>query len=219
MTIAAAPTSLEFEHDEDPESLLRATAERVRFLYVPYRHYLAVEGSGGPADPSFKDAIATLYPVGYTLHFALRDRGSLAPVGALEGLYWVDQPGPMPVELFSATGWASSMSWRLMLPVPDAATDEEVQAAIEQARERRSGPPPAIDHVVCKGWLEGESAQLLHVGPYDAERPTLERLQAAIAAVGMRPRGCHHEIYLSGPGTAAARLRTILRLPVEEIAW
>ena len=219
MTIAS-PLPVEFDHHDDPAILLRADAERVRFVYVPYRRYLAVEGLGGPADPSFQEAIATLYPVGYTLHFLLKDRGTTVPVGALEGTYWISQPGPIPLERFaSLEAGPGSMSWRVMLPVPDAATDDEVQTAIDDVRTRKSGPPPALDRLGCRGWLEGECAQILHVGPYDREYPTMERLHAAIAAVGLRPRGCHHEIYLSGPGTAPERTRTIIRLPVEEIGW
>jgi hypothetical protein len=56
----------------------------------------------------------------------------------------------------------------------------------------------------------------MHVGPYDAEPPTIERLHRGIAEHGLRPRGCHHEIYISDPGrTRPERLKTIIRQPVE----
>lgn len=38
---------------------------------------------------------------------------------------------------------------------------------------------------------EGRCAQMLHVGPYDKEEPTLEAMKAF--------RGVHHEIYLRYP--------------------
>ena len=218
MTIAAPPP-VAFEHSDDHQSLVVADPERVRFLYVPFRRYLMIDGSGGPPNPTFQDAIGTLYPVGYTLHFTLRERGVSAPVGALEGLYWIGQPGPIPLERFSTIGSPDEMSWRLLLPVPDEATEEEIGAAIEQMRLRRSGPPPALDRLVCHGWLEGDCAQILHIGPYDAEALTMERLLGAVQEAGLRPRGCHHEIYMSGPGTAPHRTKTILRHPVEEVAW
>jgi hypothetical protein len=57
---------------------------------------------------------------------------------------------------------------------------------------------------------------VLHVGPYAEERPTIERLHAAIAAAGLRPRGRHHELYLGDPRRSAPeRLRTLIRQPVE----
>ena len=56
----------------------------------------------------------------------------------------------------------------------------------------------------------------MHVGPYTDERPTIELLHAGIEEAGLRPRGRHHEIYLSDPRRSAPeRLRTILRHPVE----
>ena len=63
---------------------------------------------------------------------------------------------------------------------------------------------------------EGRSAQTLHVGAYDAERPTLDRLRAAISEAGFVPAGRHHEIYVSDPNrTAPERLRTIIRYPIQ----
>jgi hypothetical protein len=63
---------------------------------------------------------------------------------------------------------------------------------------------------------EGDVAQVLHLGSYAEERPTIERLHAAIADAGLRPRGRHHEIYLGDPRRGdPARVRTLLRQPVE----
>ena len=81
----------------------------------------------------------------------------------------------------------------------------------------RSKMDPALAGRLRLGTLdEGRVAQLLHIGPYAAERPSIERLHAAIEAAGLRPRGAHHEIYLGDPSRAAhEKLRTILRHPVE----
>ena len=49
---------------------------------------------------------------------------------------------------------------------------------------------------------EGQVAQILHLGPYAHERPTIERLHSAIAAAGLRPRGRHHELYLGDASPA-----------------
>ena len=59
---------------------------------------------------------------------------------------------------------------------------------------------------------------MLHVGPFDDEGPVLARLHHEfIPAHGLRMTGKHHEIYLSDPRRAEpAKLRTILRQPVEE---
>ncbi len=100
-----------------------------------------------------------------------------------------------------------------MLPVPDEATDDEVAAAIDEVREKKS--PPAIDSLTVEQFEEGLSAEITHVGPYEAEEPTIARLREAIRASGKLVRGPHHEIYVSDPNrTKPERLKTIIRLGI-----
>jgi hypothetical protein len=62
---------------------------------------------------------------------------------------------------------------------------------------------------------EGWSAQILHVGPFSEEGPTIERLHAFVEEQGLHFRGKHHEIYLSDRRrTPPGRLRTVIRQPV-----
>lgn len=205
---------VEFDHPVDYRDELGAHPDRVRVLVIPERRYLMIDGTGAPGDAAFSAAMASLYPVAYTLHFALKKRGLEAPVGALEGLYWIGAPGPISPPDFAAPDLAQRWSWRLLLPLPAVAEDEDVTVAIDQVRQRRS--PPTIDQLRVERWDEGLVAQILHVGPYDAEKATIEALHAAIADRGMNPRGCHHEIYISDPNrTAAGRLKTVIRQPVE----
>lgn len=63
---------------------------------------------------------------------------------------------------------------------------------------------------------EGRAAEVLYVGPYDDEGPTVAALIAFITKeCGLSIRGRHHEIYLDDPQTCPPdQLRTILRQPV-----
>lgn len=45
----------------------------------------------------------------------------------------------------------------------------------------------------------GPSAQIMHVVPYSAEGPTIERLHKFVAEQGYKLRGRHHEIYFGDP--------------------
>ena len=196
----------------DATTRRRARRDRPRFVDVPECRYFAVDGTGAPGGEAYVGAFRALYPAAYTLHFALKERGVTSPVGSLEGLYWhpaPDERGPAD----AGPDW-STWRWRLMLPIPDAATDDEVREAIRAATRKVGADAMAKLHV----WktIEGHSAQILHVGPYGAEGPTLERLHAAIAGAGLRPRGVHHEVYVSDPNrTPPERLKTIIRQPVE----
>ena len=190
--------------------LLGARADRVRYLDVPRLRFFMVEGSGAPGAETMEPRIALLYPVAYGLHFALRERGVRGRVAPLEGLWWTADGRPLEAQQAERAAWR----WTLMLAVPAEATEDDIATVIEDVRRKKPGLP--LGDLRVEWFAEGPSAQILHVGPYEAEGPTIERLLAAIAADGFRPRGRHHEIYLGNPRRARPdRLRTILRQPVE----
>ena len=212
MTIAT-PASVEFTHPVSYRDELRAHADRVQILVIPERRYLAIDGVGAPGAESFGQAIAVLYPIAYTIHFGLRRQGIEEPVGALELLMWRGEPGPVDPASFADVN-APAWSWRLMLPIPPTAGDEEIVSAIDDLREKKA--PAHIDDLRVERWQEGLVAQTLHVGPYEAEAPTIAALHARLVERGLPARGCHHEIYISDPSrTAPERLKTVIRQPVE----
>lgn len=95
------------------------------------------------------------------------------------------------------------------------ATSYAVRSAegVVAARTKRR---PALEHLRFEHVTEGRSVQILHVGPYDDEAPTIDRLHREfLPAQGLVPVGRHHEIHLCDPRkTEPARLKTILRQPV-----
>ena len=125
----------------------------------------------------------------------------------LEGLWWADDSQAL------MTGEKASWSWTAMIMQPDQITESLVQEAIEVARRKR--PLPAADLLRRQRFHEGRAAQILHVGPYSEEGPTIARLHAFIEEQRLRPAGKHHEIYLGDPRRSAPeKLRTIIRQPV-----
>jgi hypothetical protein len=181
----------------------------VRFQDVPEMRFFVIDGFGAPGtDPAFQAAIQTVYPAAYTLKYALKlGRRVEVKVGALEALFSFDLDRPV-----EERQWG----WTVMLPIPAPASDADVVSAIEKVRANKS--PPSIDALRVERFTEGLAAEITHIGPYDAEEPTIARLHAAVAASGCRPTGRHHEIYISDPGrTAPAKLKTIIRQPIERI--
>jgi hypothetical protein len=73
----------------------------------------------------------------------------------------------------------------------------------------------ALDLVRFEPFGEGSCAQVLHRGPFSAERPARERRYEFVKREGCMPVGKHHEIYLTDPQrTPPERMRTIIRQPV-----
>ncbi len=180
---------------------------------VPELSFLMLDGRGDPnASEDYQVALQALYGVAYTLKFTLKksDPGRDFKVMPLEGLWWVEGEPPRLDELQADR---ETWNWTMMIALPDEVTAAEVAAATEAAAQRR--PLPAAAKVRLERFAEGRAAQVMHLGPYAAEAPTIELLHAFVAEQGLELRGRHHEIYLGDPRrTAPERLRTVIRHPV-----
>ncbi|MHB8246630.1 MAG: GyrI-like domain-containing protein [Acidimicrobiales bacterium] len=176
---------------------------------VPPLQFLMVDGHGDPnTSTDYREAIEALYVASYAVRAVTKTRlGKVHTVGPLEGLWSADDP-----EAFR-TRDKSAWDWTMMIAQPDWVTADLVGEALAAARKKRL---PALDLIRFERYMEGRSVQILHVGPYDDEGPTLERLHRDfLPANGFAPTGRHHEIYLSDVRkTEPSRLKTILRQPV-----
>ena len=88
---------------------------------------------------------------------------------------------------------------------------------IEEAKVKAAGKVPAevLERLRLESFAEGRAVQVLHVGPYSVEGPTIAALHAFITDQGAQLTGKHHEIYLGDPARSAPdKLTTILRQPI-----
>lgn len=78
--------------------------------------------------------------------------------------------------------------------------------------------PPGSGEARIEVWPYGDVAEILHIGPYSEETPTIERLQRFIGDQGYEIAGPHEEEYVKGPGMAAspADYWTIIRYQVKK---
>jgi hypothetical protein len=103
--------------------------------------------------------------------------------------------------------------WTLMILQPDFVTKETVAQATELAQSKKNAPP--LYAATFGRHTDGQSVQILHVGPYAEEAPTITRLHHFIREKGYHFGGKHHEIYLNDPRrTAPEKIKTILRQPI-----
>jgi hypothetical protein len=190
------------------EQLLKPAAGRPEIVDVPEFNFLMLDGQGDPnVSADFQDAIGALYSLSYGAKFALKKSGVEVRVMPLEALFW--SPGTTILKTDDHERWR----WTTMLMQPEGVTVEVIEKV--RAEAMRKKPNPALAKVHFKAFREGTCAQVMHIGPYSAEKPTIEKLHAFIAAEGYRLAGKHHEIYLGDPRRAAPeKLRTIVRQPV-----
>jgi len=193
--------------------LYSPSAKHPAIVAVPELAFLMLDGRGDPAtSEAYQDALQALYGVAYTMKFALKkeDPERDFKVAPLEGLWWGDSEAP---SLDALQNDRDAWNWTMMIAVPEAVTAAEVAAAAEAAARRR--PLPAAGRVRLERFAEGLAAQIMHVGPYAEEAPTIARLHAFVAEQGYVLHGRHHEIYLGDPRrTAPERLKTVVRHPI-----
>lgn len=177
---------------------------------VPPLQYLAVDGEGDPnSAPAYVEAIEALYGVSYALKFkSKKELERDYVVGPLEGLWRADD-----MTVFTARE-KSAWRWTMMINQPDWISEEMLAAAIEWTAAKK--PSPALDKPRLFTLNEGTCVQIMHIGSYDDEAPTLARLHDEyIPNNGFVFNGDHHEVYLSDARrTAPEKLKTVLRQPV-----
>ncbi|HEV3118333.1 MAG TPA: GyrI-like domain-containing protein [Gemmataceae bacterium] len=172
-------------------------------IHASPAQYLAISGHGTPGDPQFQKKLAALYNVAFTIKMASKFAGQDYAVSKLEGLWSQD----------GASHSSGQWNWTLLIRLPDFIGPKNLKDAIQKLREK--GKDPEVEQVEIKKLKEGRSVQMLHVGPYDQEAPTIEAMRKFAADLGLAFRGLHHEIYLSDPRRVPpAKLRTILRYQV-----
>jgi hypothetical protein len=186
--------------------LYSASAREPALVEVPEMSFLWVDGRGAPDSPMFQSAVQLLYGLSYGLKFALKKKGQEYGVPPLEGLWWIE--GLEGFDVNRRDEW----SWSAMIMQPELVTAELVEEARLQLVRKRGEPSVQAR---LKPFHEGLCAQILHLGPYAAEGPTIEKLHRFVEEQGYLLHGRHHEIYLGDPQRSAPeKLKTLLRHPV-----
>lgn len=198
------------DYKKELKHLYRPSTKKVEIVEVPQMSFLMVDGEGDPnTAQSFSDAIEALYPVSYTLKFMIK-KGEIGidyGVLPLEALWWSDDMSSF------ITGNKDAWKWTLMIMQPDFITQIMVKEAMEEVKKKKN--PASLPLVRFETFKEGKAAQIMHIGPFSEEGPTIEKVHAFIEGNGSRRVGKHHEIYLSDMRRAAPeKWKTIIRQPM-----
>ncbi len=190
--------------------LYKALLNKPVFVTVPPLQYLVVDGHGDPNHSQlFQDATAALFSLAYTIKFMVKKGSQAVDYGVmpLEGLWWADD-----MRLFSAED-KSNWKWSIMIMQPPFITQQTVTEAKALAAQKKQ--LPQLENIRLETMEEGLCAQVLHIGPYSAEGPTIENLHRFIKDNGYTLSGKHREIYIGDVRRSAPeKLKTIIRQPI-----
>lgn len=189
--------------------LYQASQKSVVEVDVPTLRFLMIDGAGDPTgSESYAQAVEALFAVSYTAKFMVKkgvDAVDYA-VMPLEGLWWADDMAAF------VAGDRAHWQWTMMIMQPSFVPKDVIVNAMVEVKHKKK--LPGVDRLRLEDFTEGRSAQVLHIGPFSQEGPTVERVHAFIDAQTGRA-GKHHEIYLSDVRKAAPeKWKTIIRQPM-----
>lgn len=188
---------------------------------VPSMNYAAVRGTGDPNEPegAYKTAISLLYGIAFTIKMSYKGSHKIEGyfsyvVPPLEGLWEQGEGGEIDYAR------KEEFSWISMIRLPEFVTKEEFDWAVREATEKKKTDFSKVEFF---SYNEGLCVQCMHVGSYDNEPETIQKINSYLLENGYVPdfskTRLHHEIYLSDPRrTAEERLRTVIRHPVKRIS-
>ncbi|RPJ78536.1 MAG: hypothetical protein EHM20_03670 [Alphaproteobacteria bacterium] len=196
------------------KELYNPSAKEVSIVDIPKMNFLMIDGKGDPnTSQEYQDAIEALFPVSFKVKFLSgKENSQDYVVMPLEGLWWVENMENFSIQ--DKSGW----KWTSMIRQPDFITKDLIKIAIEEVEEKKN--PPALSKIKFESLHEGLSAQIMHIGPYAEEGPTVEKLHNFIKEKGYEFTGSisdgrHHEIYLSDVRkTKPEKLKTVIRQPM-----
>lgn len=181
-----------------------------KIVKVSNLKYITAAGEGNPnTSESFKRCTEALFGIAYTIKFMIKKgETSLDPIDftvmPLEGQWWAED-----METF-LTRDKDSWKWKIMILMPEFVTEKIFSDAKEKLKIKKN--PIALSSVAFEKIEDGLSAQIMHIGPFDNEGPTIEKLHKFIEESGYKIKGFHREIYLSDFRKAAPeKLKTIIR--------
>ncbi len=178
---------------------------------VPEMQFLMVDGHGDPnTAQEYQDALEALYALAYKLKFnSKKQHEKDYVVPPLEGLWWAQD-----MQTFTTSRDKSQWDWTMMIMTPNWIEEDLYTQTLAMLRD--SKPLASLEKVRLEIYHEGLSVQIMHIGSYDDETPTLHALHHEfLPQHALAENGKHHEIYLSDPRRVPPeRLKTILRQPV-----
>jgi len=198
---------IKIDYKKEMKGFFKPSHKEVSVIELPSMQFLMIDGQGDPKNSqTYQDATEALYAVSYNIKFMCKkELEKDYTVPPLEGLWWTDNLE----QLEDRSQW----QWTSMIMQPEFVNQDIYERACAAVKKKKD--PAALPLLRFETRAEGKAAQIMHVGPYSEEQPTIHKLHSYIQAEGFSFNGKHHEIYLGDPRrTAPEKLQTIIRQPI-----
>ena len=199
------------------EKTLYLPKSKPQCIDVPRFKFITLRGEGSPAEKVFSDIVGTLYSIAYGIKMQPK-RMEKKPenyfdftVYPLEGLWDINEEAK---KIFNGAVNKQDFVYELMIRQPDFVNKALYVEILDNLKKKK--PNPLLEQLEFKTISEGKCVQMLHLGRYEDEPRTFEKMEDYAREKGMtRVSKIHREIYLSDARKIAPeKLKTVLRFNV-----
>lgn len=193
--------------------------DKPQIVTVPKANYIAVRGKGDPneAGGAYQKAVGVLYAIAYTLKMSYKTGYRMEGfyeyvVPPLEGFWWQDGVDGIDYSDKSTFHWIS------VIRLPEFVSKADFEWAVKQVEQKKKMDLSSAEYMTID---EGMCVQIMHIGPFDEEPATVEKMNRYLAENGYEndftTERLHHEIYLSDARKVSPeKWKTVIRHPVKK---
>lgn len=153
-------------------------------IEIPEMNYVAVRGTGDPNEENgeYKKAIGLLYGISFTIKMSYKGSHSIEGyfsyvVPPLEGLWW--QEGSRECIDY---GHKDAFQWITMIRLPDFVKKGDFEWAVKEASAKKKMDFSKVEFFTYE---EGICVQCMHMGSYDSEMETIQKMKNMPVIRGM----------------------------------
>lgn len=187
-------------------------------IRVPAFSFFTISGKGNPNSDFFSKHIEVLYSLSYTLKMLpkngfIPDQFYDFTVYPLEGVWDISEEAKRN---FAGNIDKNELVYDLMIRQPDFITDDLAETVFEIIKKKK--PNKLLENVKFRTIEEGDCVQMLHLGSYDSEQCSFDKMEEFCRKNNLvRVSKIHREIYLSDTRKVAPeKLKTVLRFGVKK---
>lgn len=196
-------------------------------IEVPKMNFIMVKGKGDPnTSIEYKNAMEILYGLSFTIKMSKLSKDPLDKIDGyfeyvvppLEGFWWIDNEDFDGLNITDK----NNLSWYSMIRQPEFVTKEVFEKSKEKLKIKKSDID--FSNTYFKEIEEGLCVQIMHMGSYDDESISIEKMNSFINEKGYEndfsKQRLHHEIYLSDPRRVKNinNLKTVIRHPIKKLS-
>lgn len=192
---------------------------KAELIDVPKHQFIILSGEGNPNSDFFSECIGILYSIAYAIKMNLK-KEKTPPNGyqdwtvyPLEGVWDITENAK---KNFDGKINKDELVFDLMIRQPDFISNAFFNEMLAFTKAKK--PHPLLDKVKFQKIRDGKCIQMLHIGSYDNEPESFQRMEKFANDLNLKRKSkVHREIYLSDfRKVPEEKLKTTLRFQLDK---